>query len=80
MIVLAVVALIYLEDAVNFISTRSTADAGHANVEQLARQNAALRKQQASLSNPVTIKHDARVLGMVQQGEQPYVMMGLPSH
>lgn len=80
LIVLAVVAGLYLQDAINFISTRSTSKAQQADVQVLARENAALRKQQAALNNPVTIKADARALGMVQAGERPYVVIGLPKH
>jgi cell division protein FtsB len=80
LIVLAVVAGLYLQDAINFISTRSTSKAQQANVQVLARENAALRKQQAALNNAVTIKADARALGMVQAGERPYVVIGLPKH
>ncbi len=77
LIVLAVVAGLYLQDAVNFIQTRSEASQ-QANVQRLARANAALRKQQAALNNPAAIKDDARALGMVQAGERPYVVIGLP--
>lgn len=80
MIVLAVVAGLYVQNAIEFLTTRLQADHQKANVQRLARENAALRKQQQSLSNPVTIEHDARVLGMVQAGERPYVVMGLPNH
>ena len=79
-IVLAVVAGLYVQHAVEYVTTRVQADGQQAGVQRLARANAALRKQQQSLSNPVTIRHDARVLGMVQAGERPYVVMGLPNH
>ena len=80
LIVLAVVAGLYLQDAVNFISTRSEAKSQQANVQRLARANAALRQQQAALNDPATIRSDARALGMVQAGERPYVVIGLPKH
>jgi cell division protein FtsB len=80
LIVLVVVAGLYLKDAINFIGARSQAEYQHANVRRLARENAALRKQQAALNNPVSIKRDARALGMVQAGERPYVVIGLPKH
>ncbi len=79
-IVLAVVAGLYIQNAVKLFTTHIQADHQKASVQQLARANAALRKQQRSLSNPVTIKNDARALGMVQAGERPYVVMGLPHH
>jgi cell division protein FtsB len=79
-IVLAVVAILYVQHAFELFTTHAQADHQRAAVQQLARANAALRKQQQSLSDPVTIKKDARVLGMVQAGERPYVVMGLPNH
>jgi cell division protein FtsB len=78
LIMLVVVAGLYLQDAVNFIEARSEATSQHANVQRLAHANAALRKAQAGLNDPATIKRDARRLGMVQAGERPYVVIGLP--
>jgi cell division protein FtsB len=77
LIVLAVVAGLYIQHTVEYFSTRSQADQQRANVERLARENAALRRQQQSLRSPVTIERDARALGMVQAGERPYVIVGL---
>ncbi len=79
-IVLAVVAGLYLQHAIQYVTTRLQADHLQTDVQRLARANATLRKQQQSLSNPVTIKNDARQLGMVQAGERPYVVMGLSKH
>jgi cell division protein FtsB len=78
LIVLVVVAGLYLQDAVNFVQTRSDSKAKQANVQRLARENAELRREQAALNNPATIKRDARALGMVQAGERAYVVIGLP--
>jgi cell division protein FtsB len=80
LIVLVIVAGIYIQDAIEFITTHSQVTAQRAYVQRLARDNAALRRQQQSLNDPVTIKHDARVLGMIQSGERPYVVMGLQNH
>ena len=49
-------------------------------VSQLVRQNAALARQERSLSNPATIVRDARALGMVRPGERPYVITGHSGH
>lgn len=75
---LAVVAGLYLKDAINFIQVRSEAESQQANVRRLARANGALRREQAALNDPVTIRRDARTLGMVRVGERPYVVLGLP--
>ncbi len=77
---LAVVAGLYLQHTIEYLTTRAQAKHQQANVQQLARANAQLRAQQKSLSNPVTIKRDARALGMVQAGERSYALVGLPKH
>lgn len=74
--VLAVVIGLYVEHTLSYFATRAQADQQQAIVTQLQRQNAALSKQQRSLNDPATIVNDARALGMVRPGEQPYVIMG----
>ena len=76
---LAVVAGLYIQHAIEYVTTRVQADRQHANVQRLARANAQLRAQQRSLNDPVTIKRDARALGMVQAGERPYAVIGQPN-
>lgn len=78
LIVLAVVAGLYLQHAIEYLTTRAEAHRQQAHVQQLARANAQLRAQQKSLSDPATIKRDARALGMVQSGERSYAVVGLP--
>lgn len=73
------VAGLYVQHTIEYFSTRSTADAQHAIVHRLARQNAKLRAQRHALQQPDTIQRYARTLGMVKPGERPYVILGLPS-
>jgi len=80
LVVLAVVAGLYVQHAIEYLSIRSQATAQHAYVQRLARDNAALRREQQALNDPVTIKRDARALGMIQAGERPYVVIGLGGH
>jgi cell division protein FtsB len=77
--VLAVVAGLYVQHAIEYLTTRSQAAHQQANVQRLARANAQLRAQQRALNDPVTIKRDARALGMVQSGERPYAVIGQPN-
>jgi cell division protein FtsB len=79
LIVLAVVAGLYLQQAIEYFSTRSAADAQRATAVRLARQNAVLQHEQQQLKDPATIKSDARRLGMVGLGERSYVVIGLPN-
>jgi cell division protein FtsB len=79
LIVLVVVAGLYIQQAIEYFSTRSMADQQRATAVRLARQNAVLEREQQQLKDPSTIKHDARMLGMVQAGERAYVVLGLPN-
>ena len=78
--VLAIVIGLYVQHTLSYLSTRSQAEQQLAIVQQLTRENATLVKQQRSLSDPATIVRDARALGMVRQGEHPYVITGLGGH
>jgi cell division protein FtsB len=78
LVVLCVVAGLYVQQALAYLSVRTQASHQRAIVQQLQRSNASLRAQQRSLNNPVTILRDARALGMVRVGEHPYEVTGLP--
>ena len=80
LVVLVVVVGLYVQHTVSYFSTRAQADGEQAIVTQLAKENASLARQQRSLSNPATIVHDARALGMVRPNELPYVIMGHSGH
>lgn len=80
LVVLCVVAGLYVQQGLTYLSVRSQASHQHAVVQQLTRSNAGLRAQQRSLNSPTTILRDARALGMVRVGEHPYEVTGLPTH
>ncbi|HWE08136.1 MAG TPA: septum formation initiator family protein [Solirubrobacteraceae bacterium] len=80
LVVFAVVVGLYVEHTLSYFSTRAQADQQQAIVRSLSRQNARLTQQQKSLNDPATIIRDARALGMVRPGEQPYVVMGSGGH
>jgi predicted ribosomally synthesized peptide with SipW-like signal peptide len=80
LIVLAAVMGLYAAHTLAYFSTRAEANRQSAIVQRLTRENAALLEQQRSLNEPATIQRDARALGMVLQGERPYVVPGLPKH
>jgi cell division protein FtsB len=79
-IVLAVVAGLYVQQGLAYLSARSQANQQKAAVLQLRHQNARLSRQQKSLNDTATIMRYARQLGMVQPGERPYVVTGLPGN
>jgi cell division protein FtsB len=80
LVVLAVVIALYVEHTLAYLATREQSDAQKAIVDSLERQNALLTREEKSLEDPATIVRDARALGMVRPGEQPYVITGMPGH
>jgi cell division protein FtsB len=80
LVVLAIVLGLYVQHTLSFLATKSQADHALATVQQLAKANRALEREQKQLSQPSTIIRDARALGMVQPGERPYVITGTPGH
>jgi cell division protein FtsB len=78
LLVLSAVVGLYVQHALSYLSTTAEANRQSAIVKRLARDNATLTKQRGSLNDPATIERYARVLGMVQAGERPYVVTGLP--
>jgi cell division protein FtsB len=79
LVVLLAVLGLYVSHALSYLSTRSQANTEQALVHQLAGQNRALEAQQQALMKPATIIRDARALGMINQGERPYVITGKPA-
>jgi cell division protein FtsB len=76
LIVLAIVVGLYVEHTLSYFATRTQAQRQQTLVSTLIRQNAALEREQKALSQPSTIVQDARALGMVRPGEQPYAITG----
>jgi cell division protein FtsB len=79
LVVLAIVAGLYVQHAVSFLSARSQSARQQALVHQLQRDNRQLLRQQTSLRDPATIALYARKLGMVKPGERPFVITGSPT-
>lgn len=77
---LAVVAGLYIQRAITYLSVRSQTSQQQALVSRLQRENAKLIGQQNALNNPATIQQEARALGMVLPGERPYAVTGLPAN
>jgi cell division protein FtsB len=79
LVVLVVVAGLYVQHALTYLSVRSQSRQQQAIVRDLERENASLAAQERSLKNPATVQREARALGMVRMGEHPYVITGLPN-
>jgi cell division protein FtsB len=78
LVVFAVVAGLYIQQGLALLLVRSQADQQRAVVDRLVKQNKQLERQQTELNDPAVLQQDARALGMVRQGERPYVVTGLP--
>jgi cell division protein FtsB len=80
LLVLLVVVGVYVQQGLSLLSVKNQADQQRGIVQRLITQNKQLARQQKALNDPATIRADARELGMVMQGERPYVVTGLPGH
>ena len=76
LVVLAVVIGLYADHAISYFSARADANRQRAMVSHLERQNAYFERRQRALENLSTILAQARRLGMVRPGEQPYAIIG----
>jgi cell division protein FtsB len=77
--VLAVLAYLYLSAGVHLLSTWREARGVNSKVTTMEREHKLLQRQHESLGKPGTIEAQARRLGMMKHGEQPYIVSNLPS-
>jgi cell division protein FtsB len=78
--VMAVIVCLYLSAGVRLFSAWGESKRDNAQVRTLERQNQLLEKQHTSLASPTTVQAEARRLGMIHPGEQPYIVSGLPAN
>jgi cell division protein FtsB len=76
LVVLAVVIGLYADHTISYFTARAQSDRQHAIVTRLKRQNAYFEQRQRSLGDLSSILAQARKLGMVRAGEQPYAITG----
>jgi hypothetical protein len=76
------VALVYLyaSAGVHMLSTWRQAHRDDAVVSAMRHEHALLLGQRAELSKQSTLEEEARQLGMMKKGEQPYIVPGLPNN
>ena len=77
--VLAVLAYLYLSAGVHLLSTWREAHCVNSKVTVMEREHKLLQRQHESLGKPGTIEAQARRLGMMKHGEQPYIVSNLPN-
>ena len=77
---LAALLYLYLSAGVHMFSSWREARHDSAAVVALEREHAALVRAHASLGRQSTVEAQARKLGMIRPGEQPYIVSGLPGN
>jgi cell division protein FtsB len=80
LLVLAALLYLYLSAGVRLFTTWSAERRDNAAVAALKREHTLLARQRASLGRQSTLEAEARRLGMVKAGEQPFVITGLPNN
>jgi cell division protein FtsB len=75
--VLFLILVLYINPVIGFIDAWRESQAERDNLEQLERTNLELKKRVATLGQPDGAEREARKMGMVAAGEQPYVVRGL---
>ena len=76
--VLAALLFLYLSTGLRMFSTWREAQRSSARVATLEAEHRRLVVQHARLGSQSTLEAQARQLGMIRPGEQPYVISGLP--
>jgi hypothetical protein len=78
--VLVALVYLYVSAGVHMLSTWHQARRESAAVATMEREHRSLLGQRAALTAPGTLETEARQLGMMKLGEQPYVVTGLPDN
>jgi hypothetical protein len=78
--VLAALLYLYASAGVHMLSTWRQSHRDGAAVAQMEREHRQLVHQRAALTAAGTLETEARQLGMMKSGEQPYVISGLPKN
>jgi len=78
--VLVALVYLYVSAGVHMLSTWHQSRRDSAVVATMEREHRSLVGQRAALTAPGTLETEARQLGMMKPGEQPYVVTGLPNN
>jgi hypothetical protein len=78
--VLAALLYLYASAGVHMLSTWRQSRRDEATVASMQREHRTLVAQREALTRAGTLETEARQLGMVKSGEQPYVISGLPNN
>jgi hypothetical protein len=76
--VLAALLYLYASAGVHMLSTWRQSRHDRSAVAAMEREHLSLMQQRDALTGAGTLETEARQLGMMKSGEQPYVVSGLP--
>ena len=76
--VLGVILLLYISPAKHWIQQSRTAGEQKAELERLTTEHKRLKARMNHMRNPAALEREARKLGMVREGERPFVIENLP--
>jgi hypothetical protein len=77
--VLVALLYLYLSAGIHMFSTWRQARGANATVATMEHENKLLTRQHEALMRSGTLEAEARKLGMMKKGEQPYVITSLPN-
>jgi cell division protein FtsB len=80
LLVLVALFYLYISAGARIFSTYRQERADRAAVAALAREYSALKQRNHALKDQATVEAEARRLGMARNGEQQYVVSGLPGN
>jgi len=78
--VLAALVYLYMSAGFRMLSTWRQSRHDSAAVASMEHEHSRLLRQHEALSGQAALEAQARKLGMMRKGEQPYVVTGLPSN
>jgi cell division protein FtsB len=78
--VIVAIAYLYLSAGLRLLSAWGESKHDAAQVRVLEGENRTLERQRQLLTSPGSVQTQARRLGMIRRGEQPFVVSGLPSN
>jgi cell division protein FtsB len=77
-LVLFAVAYSYLNPAIDLFKTYQSTTAAKAEFHQLLRENKRLHRSVQNSDEPAVVQQTARRQGLIEEGETPFVLHGLP--
>lgn len=75
LLILLVMAILYVPPLKGYYEQRKSTSAAKAHLQELGKENRALRARAKSLKRESTIELEARKLGMVSPDERPFVIV-----